>query len=866
MNPPQASPSRVRSVLSFKLAALHLTASMGRLALTIVAVAVGVSLVVAVQLMNGDVLAAFLETVDGLSGRSALTIGAGESFTFSERVVERVAGIPGVRLAVPLVRSVAFPDDGSGELLTVLGVDLANEAAVRAYHDGDRPEEVVSDLLGFLSQPDSIIVGRQWASSHGLSVGDQVALVTPTGRRAFTVRGLVEPRGLASTLAGRVVVMDLYAAERAFTADGQISQIDLVLDEDADVGRVQGAVAAILPPGLSAQEPAVRRDVIRDSVRGFQAMMMAFALLAVLAGFVICYSRLRTLFDARTWEVGLYRAVGLRQSVVFVELLKEAAIIGVLGVVIGVPLGIAVAWYAFPFLATATALNFCQPVPAARGTLQASGIALGVIVGILAAVLAAVLPGLRLARTQPVDALRLRGRAMAPLGVRARLLLAAAALLVTLTLTAAEQVWQVSWLGGFVTTLLVLAVVALAPPLVVHGSRVLGLAFGSLFGPVGRLAAAEVRDQAGRTSLAVATLGLGLGSVLLFGILGWSFERSLIAQLGARFRAHLIVNSAFVSGGWTAAPLRDEIVDEVGAVPGVALAAGQHLAQIDYGGGMISLFSYDASCFTDQRVCQWPLRHGALPEALVQVATGEGVLLSSSIAKEHALAPGDVITLPSPTGPQELRVVGIAAHEPAHAVVMSRERYRRGWNDADVTWIHVVLDRPEDEAAVAAAIAARLGGRYRVQVRTVRDFLAYLAGAARQAFSSLYVMEAVTLLLVLFGIGDALAASVLERSRQFALLHAVGVRPSRLASLVLLEGAGIAILGIVLAAATGVALSLFWVRVQFPALLGWNLDYSFPGTFVATAAFLSLLLCIVGSMGPSLRAARLSVPQALRDE
>src|SRR4029450_5809059 len=112
-----------------------------------------------------------------------------------------------------------------------------------------------SDLLGFLSQPDSIIVGRQWASSHGLSVGDQVALVTPPGRRAFPVRGLVEPRGLASTLAGRVVVMDLYAAERAFTADGQISQIDLVLDGGADVERGRGAVAAIPQPGCAAEEP-----------------------------------------------------------------------------------------------------------------------------------------------------------------------------------------------------------------------------------------------------------------------------------------------------------------------------------------------------------------------------------------------------------------------------------------------------------------------------------------------------------------------------------------------------------------------------------------------------------------------------------
>jgi putative ABC transport system permease protein len=226
------------------------------------------------------VLASFLDTVDGLAGRAGLTIGAGAGFTFSEHVVDRVADVPGVRLAVPLVRSVAFPDDASGELLTVLGVDLANEAAVRVYHDGDRPEEVVDDLLGFLGQPDSIIVGRQWASSHGLSVGDQAALVTPTGRRAFTVRGIFEPRGLAATLAGRVVVMDLYAAERAFTVDGQISQIDLVVDPAADIG----ACAVPSPPCCRPASSWTSRRCARRDPRqraGFQAMMLAFALLAV---------------------------------------------------------------------------------------------------------------------------------------------------------------------------------------------------------------------------------------------------------------------------------------------------------------------------------------------------------------------------------------------------------------------------------------------------------------------------------------------------------------------------------------------------------------------------------------------------------
>src|SRR6185295_14228888 len=119
----------------------------------------------------------------------------------------KVAPVPGVRLAVPLVRAVAFPDDASGELLTVHGVDLGNDAAVRLYHASKKGESVVEDLVEFLNSPDSIVLGEAFAQRRGLKVGDKVPLVTPHGVSTFTLRGLLEPQGLARTLGGRLVVM-----------------------------------------------------------------------------------------------------------------------------------------------------------------------------------------------------------------------------------------------------------------------------------------------------------------------------------------------------------------------------------------------------------------------------------------------------------------------------------------------------------------------------------------------------------------------------------------------------------------------------------------------------------------------------------
>jgi anaerobic selenocysteine-containing dehydrogenase len=112
-------------------------------------------------------------------------------------------------------------------MLTVWGVDLTQDAAVRVYHTTDSSGEVVDDLLAFLNQPDSIIVGREFAAARGLQQGDGIDLATPRGVKRFVIRGLLEPTGAARVLRGRLVVMDLYAPSGPAT-DGQIGQIDVL--------------------------------------------------------------------------------------------------------------------------------------------------------------------------------------------------------------------------------------------------------------------------------------------------------------------------------------------------------------------------------------------------------------------------------------------------------------------------------------------------------------------------------------------------------------------------------------------------------------------------------------------------------------
>src|SRR3989442_15413582 len=177
MRPSERSAGTLRMRFpSLRLPFRLLRGYIGRLALTLIALAGGVALVCAIDVVNGAVLSAFVEVVDTMAGRAALEIAAGEGALFPEDVATRAAGVPGVELAVPVVTAAAFATDGSGELMTVHGVDITNDAAIRVYDVRDEGGIQIDDPLVFLSRPDSSLLPRSFAPPRGLEGGTRLEL------------------------------------------------------------------------------------------------------------------------------------------------------------------------------------------------------------------------------------------------------------------------------------------------------------------------------------------------------------------------------------------------------------------------------------------------------------------------------------------------------------------------------------------------------------------------------------------------------------------------------------------------------------------------------------------------------------------
>ena len=855
-------------LFSFRFPLRFLRGSYSRLVLSVFALACGVALVCAIDLVNRAVLRAFTEVVDTMAGRAAFQVTAGGSGTFPEQVAETVAKVSGVELAVPVVSSTAFTTDESGDLLTVHGVDLANEAAVRTYEGSTRAGDDVGDPLEFLNQADSILVTRDFATRKGLKRDDTIQLETPLGKRLFTIRGLLEPQGVARVYGGNLIVMDIYAAEAVFTKPRFVNRVDVVVTRSANLASVGEAIRGVLPAGLVLETPAQRKADLNAVMNSLQTMLQGLGIVALIAAFLIAFNRLSVVFDMRTWQLGVLRGLGVRPRSVERELLKESLFLGIAGAALGVPMGIGLGHAILPVITATTALNYKLIAQDAELAVHPSSLVVATVLGLVASLLAAMIPSWRVSRMALIEAIQSRGteRSVAPPSwmwiVRGVTLVGIAVSILMQTLTGAAE-----W--GLAATALLAIGAALAAPLLQNALRS-GLSSGMLyfFGPSTAYARAIVAQYPRRSSLTIAMLGVGLGAVIWLATVASSFERSLLETMPTVLRGDLVISSSRIASGAIEAPMDEIVLKDVARLPGVEAVVGERAIDWRYRGGPISLSGYDPNYFAGAEFGDWLLLGEPLPNWRGQLMSGEGALVSSNFQRNLGGEVGDIIQLESPNGPINLRIAGVTEDflSPRGTVEVSRDVLRSHWGDNLVTHVLVRSSPNADAKRIAAAAQEALKGRFSIKVLTISALVSHLGDQVQKAFLPVQILGGVVLLVVLIGMADTLAANVHDRIREFGTARAVGLQGKYLNRLVVIEALIIGTLGLILAAIMGLLLGALWVQSTFVYLLGWVLTLHIPGVMCGAVVVLTWFICVVAALPMARRASSLEPAAALRYE
>lgn len=826
----------------------------GRALLTLLGIVIGVAATVAITVTVQTTHNAHRHMFEALTGRAALEVVAEGQGGFAPEVIDRLSDVPGLRAAVPVIQTPAALVGSSGAVpVLALGIDPARDAAARDYFlRQGRP----------LDGSDGVLLGAEFADAQGLALGQSARLLTPTGYAALPVLGLLEPHGAAAFNGGAVAVMPLATAQRVFGLPGQINSVQLVLDEDANPLRVEAAVRDRLPAGLTVQAPATRGEFGRESMASTEQGLTALSASSLVAGgFVILNAFLMNLGERRR-QLAVLRALGATRQQVTRLLVREALVQGVLGTLLGIPAGLALA------LALRGVLARLLTVTLPELHLSAAPFVIAAVLGPGMALAATLVPARRAGRRAPLEDLLQKQTAHGDdlrrwpgyLG----LTLLAVVLLLTLGLVH-------NWMPpDMASTLLApsmamyLAGCALAAPLLLTPlTRLTGLLLKPLLGIEGGLALWQLGRHRTRTALTVGVLIVAIVFAVGF---GQSFLNNL-RHIHTWFD-QIVQTDYYIRAAWpdatvniTTAAIPGALAQEVRSFPDV-----QHVDQVNFvlaraaGRPVIVL----ACSFAPDRPLPLALVDGEMAAVRRGLLEGD-VVLGTALAHRLDLGVGGQLTVETRQGPRPLRVAGTAAEYTGGGLVVYME-WQAARHYFDLNGVHVLLitAKPGAEDALGKELRAFCAERgllfqdnaevHRVFNRQIEGFLALI-----------WILLSLVFVVASLGVVNTLTMNVLEQTRELGILRAIGLKRIQVAKLVAGQALALAVVSLLPGVLGGIGLAYLINLVTYP-LAGQPVPFHLDAATLAGCAAAAVAIAVAAGLLPARRAARLPVIEALQYE
>ena len=277
--------------------------------LTMMGIILGVAIFAAIRSANSSLRTSLRDTIDQVAGKAVLQVSAGQA-GLPESVVDDVRSVPGVRSAVSVIEAVVHTTDASQGNILVLGVDMAGDKSMRDYAmEGN--EDVVSDPLVFLAQPDSIIISKEFAARNNLQEDSRINLVTALGTKTVTVRGIMAPKGMAKAFGGNVGVMDIYSAQFVFSRGRTFDRVDIALDEGVRIDDAVFRIQAKLGPGFKVEPPLRRGKQTESLMEAYSRALFLSSAIALTIGLFLIFNAFSVTVTQRRAQIGILRALGV---------------------------------------------------------------------------------------------------------------------------------------------------------------------------------------------------------------------------------------------------------------------------------------------------------------------------------------------------------------------------------------------------------------------------------------------------------------------------------------------------------------------------------------------------------------------------
>ena len=205
------------------------------------------------------------------------------------------------------------------------------------------------------------------------------------------------------------------------------------------------------------------------------------------------------------------------------------------------------------------------------------------------------------------------------------------------------------------------------------------------------------------------------------------------------------------------------------------------------------------------------------------------VVISEPLAEAFHYKEGDTLTLPTPSGPQELRIAGVFYdyRTDGPSVWMDISNFRRFWRDNHLNVVRLYLKDPAKVPQMQARLQEKYGSRYRLLALSHRELRQGILRIFDETFALTYALEGVAVVVAIFGIITTFLVLIMERERELALLQAVGASRGQILGMALTESGLASLLSFILGAASELR-PYRYCSSRLSQQAGLRLDHSTP--------------------------------------
>ncbi|MBI5615258.1 MAG: ABC transporter permease [Gammaproteobacteria bacterium] len=823
-----------------------------QLALAVAGIALGVAVVVAVELTQQSARRSFELANRAVLGSTTHRIEAGAT-GFAETVYRDVlTRLPALTCSPVLQQSVA-PVAEPGRLLQLVGIEPTTlppaepPAAAGAYSS-----------LELMAKPGTAVLNARTAARLGTRAGGTFDIHVAGTTRRLALLGVAPNLTAAGGLPDDTAIVDLATAQELLDRPGRISAVDCLLD--AAQAR---AVAALLPPGLELVTTARDAAANRELTRAFETNLRALSLLALLVGIFLVYNTETFLVVQRQALFGRLRALGVSRGELNALVLGEALALGTAASLLGIAGGIALAHALLGLVArTINDLYFGAAIDAVA--LPPPVLAAGALAGVAATVIAAAVPA-REATRAPVSGTLRAARRDPPRPRRLRRQVAAAVLLLAAAAAFALVPGQSLWPGFTALFLLLLACGVLTPPCLAAATAIVARRLPLRGALPERLGTGMVRLALSRTGIATAALMVAAATSIGISVMVTSFRASVTDWLTTLLRADLYVGVSPADAGFASPAAVEAFKRTLLADPAIAHVSSVKRGNVRYGAGTAQLVAYELPP---------PARRGfrlrgAAPGAVWRVwERSDAVIVSEPFANQHGVRAGDTLDLPTAAGPRSFAVLAIYqdyANERG-TVAMSRATYARHWALAGYDGLGVYGAPGVTLAALEAQVRALQPAGLAVTLQSNRALRERSLAIFDRTFAVTEVLRTLAVLVAVLGVVGAMLAQQLEHTADYGLLRALGMDTREIARTVFVQTGWCGIVAASLALPVGIALAVLLVKVINVRSFGWTMSLHLPVGQLAAAWLTVVVAALAAGVYPVVRAARIPPAAALRDE